>query len=191
MSMATYSRTYNNYSNPCFDGNCVVLMANGNLTRVMDVRKGDIVSGGGKVLCVVKTLCKDEKTELVKLGGGLFITPYHPVRVEGVWTFPKDINSPVVRSCPAVYSFCLDSRHSMIINGVQCVTLGHNFTDNEVIRHEYFGSQRVIDDLKKFRKGWAAGLITMNFGAMKRGIHNDTDTTIIGFEENRVMIECM
>jgi hypothetical protein len=35
----------------------------------------------------------------------------------------------------------------MVINGVECVTLGHGFTDNDVIAHPYFGTQKIIDDL--------------------------------------------
>ncbi len=40
----------------------------------------------------------------------------------------------------------MDDHHIMYINSISCVTLGHNFKD-EVVAHEYFGSQKVINDL--------------------------------------------
>lgn len=45
-----------------------------------------------------------------------------------------------------MYNFVLESEHVMIINNVECVTLGHNFK-GDVIEHAYFGSQLIIDDL--------------------------------------------
>jgi hypothetical protein len=41
----------------------------------------------------------------------------------------------------------------MIINGIKCASLGHNIKGNKVIEHPYFGSERIVEDLKKL-KGW-------------------------------------
>jgi len=143
MTSAAYTRSYNNSSNPCFHGDSLVLMADGSMKRVGDVKKGDRVGKSrGIVRCVLKTLCQDGKSDLVELDGGLLITPYHPVKHNGAWTFPKDVKAPVEMECDAVYSFVLDSgsgKHYIEINGVTCVTLGHDFDDNDVIKHEYVG----------------------------------------------------
>ena len=39
--------------------------------------------------------------------------------------------------------------------------MGHDFKYNNVTKHEYFGSNKVIDDLKEF-KGYEEGLIECN-----------------------------
>jgi len=164
--------SYNSCSNPCFDGGCSVLLADGTSKNVQNVRKGDMVAcienRAAEVLCILKTYCKDNQAELVEFEGGLLVTPYHPIRVNGVWSFPCDINSAKIRACPAVYSFVLkeDSGHVMIINGVECVTLGHSY-DEEVVRHPYFGTRKVVDDLKAMR-GWDAGLVEVHTGCLVR-----------------------
>lgn len=58
------------------------------------------------------------------------------------------ISAPKLEPCPYVYTFVLSSQHIMIINDVECVTLGHDF-DDDVVRHGYFGTQAIIEDLKK------------------------------------------
>jgi hypothetical protein len=62
--------------------------------------------------------------------------------------------------CDAVYSFILEDEHVMIINGVECVTLGHHF-EGEVVAHPYFGSSRVISDLSQM-EGWSVGLVSLH-----------------------------
>ena len=79
----------------------------------------------------------------------LLITPYHPVRIGGVWRFPCELTLAQRRACTAVYSFVLRDEHVMVVEGVECVTLAHGFEDNDVVRHAYFGTTRVVDDLKK------------------------------------------
>jgi len=58
----------------------------------------------------------------------------------------------------------------MIINDMACVTLGHGFNEDVVI-HKYFGTQEVIEDLKKM-VGWEEGKINLNSVTVKR----DTQT---------------
>jgi len=58
----------------------------------------------------------------------------------------------------------------MIINDMACVTLGHGFNE-DVVKHKYFGTQEVIEDLKKM-VGWEEGKINLNSVTVKR----DTQT---------------
>ena len=65
-----------------------------------------------------------------------------------------------------VYNLVLETGHIVNVEGFDCITLGHGFTE-PVAAHPYFGSQRVIDDLKKLA-GWAEGRPTFtNLVAVK------------------------
>jgi len=163
--------TYNNAGNPCFDGHCLVSMADGTTRRVMDVSKGDALMGtNGKcstVVCVVRTVCRNGKAYLVQMNGGLRVTPYHPIRMGGKFLFPCTVGTVQEMDCAAVYSFVLDSQHTATINHVECITLGHDFHDDPVARHPYFGSARVIHDLHKMA-GWHTGFIQLRDGCLHR-----------------------
>lgn len=41
---------------------------------------------------------------------------------------------------------------------MECVSLGHGFTGSEVIEHEYFGTKKIIEDLKSCQS-WESGKI--------------------------------
>lgn len=77
------------------------------------------------------------------------ITPWHPIRLNGLqWIFPCSlVTAPTDVLCDAVYSFALDHGHTVWINDVECVTLGHGFQD-DIVRHRYYGTERVIEDLR-------------------------------------------
>ncbi len=45
-----------------------------------------------------------------------------------------------------MYNFALDVGHIIIVNGIECVTLGHNFK-GDVIEHSYYGTNQVLEDL--------------------------------------------
>ena len=157
--------SYNNRGNPCFHGDSMVQLANGYFKPVRRIMKGDVVVNArgetSNVRCVVRTLCKGGSHPLVKLEG-LLITDYHPVRFGGEWHFPVSLARSEVVPCDAIYSFVLDARHTMMIGGVECVCLGHDFKE-AVVRHEFFGSPRVIEALRRFN-GWGEGLIEFQDG---------------------------
>lgn len=161
---------YNSSANPCFHGNAVVQMADGSFKNVKDVAKGDLVMSlnrkSAQVLCVVKTHCEGNRALLVELPGGLLVTPFHPVQQNGKWVHPLNVAPVQEHACNAVYSFVLASEHTMLINDVACVSLGHNF-EGEVVGHPYFGSQLVVEDLKKM-KGWSDGLVQFKSGCLVR-----------------------
>lgn len=160
-------------SNPCFSGDSLVSMADGTRKPCNEIKKGHMVRTGNgniaKILCVVKTLCLHEKADLVCLDGGIKITPYHPVRINGKWKFPIDIAAPREMDCDSVFSYVLDNHHSMVINDTECVTLGHGFSE-DVVAHPYFGSTLVVDDLKNL-SGWNFGMIVFNPGCMLKDVN--------------------
>jgi len=188
--------TYHSSGAACFAGVSSVLMADGSSKCAKDIAKGDRVATldnkQAKVVCVLKTHCRGNQMELVELDGGLIVTPYHPIRIDGKWCFPCDVKTPTMQQCPAVFSFVLEeetSHHVMIINGVECVTLGHNYVDDDVVRHPYFGSRKVVDDMRGMR-GWDRGLVEVVSGCMIRdeetglicGIRNDDVCATKAFE---------
>lgn len=185
--------TYHNSSNPCFHGDCKVLLADGTTKKASQLTKGDLVATGqqggadsARVVCVVRTQCHGGRTQLVKLeGSGLLVTPYHPVRdpATGRWAFPCELAGVMERPCEAVYSFVLDAGHTMVIDGVQCVSLGHAFADDPVLTHPYFGSARVVEDLARM-KGWEDGLVQFESGCLVR---NEETGLVCGFRTELVV----
>lgn len=160
-------RAFHCSGNPCFHGACMVKMANGSLVQVQQIKKGDAVATPGNksasVVCVVKTVCLNGTTDLVRVGhSGLQITPWHPVKetAQDQWVFPASLGSVEILPCDAVYSFVLDSCHIMQIGEVNCVTLGHNF-QGDIVGHPFFGTDAVIHSLKSHQNGqsWSKGVV--------------------------------
>lgn len=64
------------------------------------------------------------------------------------WVLPCSlVPSPTNIICEAVYSFALNQGHTIWINDVECITLGHGFKE-DIIRHVYYGTERIIEDLR-------------------------------------------
>ena len=113
---------YYNCSGGCIAGRCLAVLADGNSVRVDALRKGDLVRGPGgtaaAVRCVVRTRCAARLQEMVALPGGLLITPFHPVRAGGGWSFPKDLAPVGVYDTDGwVYTFVLDGASALTVNG--------------------------------------------------------------------------
>ena len=154
----------------CFNGDANIKMEDGKCKRVSELVKNDLVFGGFKVKCVVKTKIMG-KLEMVNINS-LLITPWHPIlswsNNEGEWKFPiKELFSTLV-DIDYIYNIVLEMGHIVILNGISVVTLGHGFTDNDVIKHDYYGTEKVIEDLKKL-DGWEAGLVNLNQLLVTRG----------------------
>lgn len=156
-----------NSNNTCFDGESMVKVPGGSikvkmLTKGMDVWTANKhnVPMITKVLCVIKTKAQNNECALCEING-MYITPYHPIKLYGKWVFPDTITNVYISTIDYIYNVVLESGHVLIINDVKVCTMGHNFDDNYVIAHPYFGSSKVVDDLKKCN-GWNNGLITFN-----------------------------
>ncbi len=168
---------YNSNSNPCFAGECLVEMSNGQLKKVKDIVKGDKVQtefGVSSVRCVLKSICKNGQADLVNITIGsnsLRITPYHPIKWDKNWVYPDDLSNDYknrsFQSCPAVYSFLLYGEdHTMIINNVIVITLAHGRTEG-VLDHWYYGTQKIVEFLSKCQ-GWNEGLVILQPGCTQR-----------------------
>jgi len=182
-----FGNTFNNSNSGCFHENSKISMYNGTLKKCKDIKKGDIVLTSNKsltyVICVIKMKCYNGKCDMVKFGDVLKITPYHPIKnFENMWSFPIDIGNICEYECEYIYNYILDKSHTVFINNIECVTLGHDLRDNEVVKHEYYGTDKVIKDLKKM-KGFYDGSITFDTNCIIRNCIGD----VLGFDETKVI----
>ncbi|KAL9645704.1 hypothetical protein ABK040_003436 [Willaertia magna] len=180
-SYSSYSYTqpvnmssYYNVGGSCFNGDALVLLSNGLTKKVCEIRKGDKVKNKdgveATIICVVKSKTVSDEVPMVELNG-MKITPYHPVRWNGGWKFPIDIKEPEYIKLDYVYNFVMDSEHVVTINGIECITLGHGLVDDEVIKHEYFGTGKVLKDLE-LMEGWNNGFVFMEKYTIRRNPNN-------------------
>jgi len=138
----------------------------GKITPVSAVRPGDevVVADGStaRVRCVAKIArALDEDLVCLPQGGGLTITPKHPVRLEGRWVMPGEVEGAErVQHDGWVYCFVLERCHVLLVNGVECVTWGHGLNEPGV-QHDYYGTNRIIEDLEAL-PGWKDGMVTLN-----------------------------
>lgn len=158
---------FNNANGGCWAGNCLVRLGDDTYCYANEVEAGNFLWGGHRVVCVVRTVY-DEPIQMCKLGG-LSITPWHPVQnkndKECRWYFPADlvakgvVGHAVREMVRYTYNYVLESGHTVEIDSYKACTLGH-YMEGDVIGHEYFGTRRVIDDLKN-QPGWGYGLVTI------------------------------
>eukprot|EP00746_Dinoflagellata_sp_MGD_P165323 gnl/MRDRNA2_/MRDRNA2_94526_c0_seq1.p1 gnl/MRDRNA2_/MRDRNA2_94526_c0~~gnl/MRDRNA2_/MRDRNA2_94526_c0_seq1.p1 ORF type:complete len:1049 (+),score=177.51 gnl/MRDRNA2_/MRDRNA2_94526_c0_seq1:88-3234(+) len=131
-------------------------------TRVSHVKMGDeiqVADGTARVRCVVR-IARPSSKSLVAFPGGLSITAKHPVRIEGKWMLPGEMHQQrIPNTSDFVYNFVLDRSHIVVVNGVECVTWGHGFED-ENVEHPYYGTDRVTEDLARL-PGWDQGFVTV------------------------------
>ena len=118
----------------------------------------------------------DNCEQLVNMNG-LRITPYHPIinwkGYEKHWCFPISIVKPQILPCKYIYNLVVKNRMPILVESFIFATLGHNIT-GDIIEHEYFGTDRVIDDLKNF-PSYEEGIIQLTKGSIKR----DPETNIV------------
>lgn len=157
----------------CFSGSCTILSDEGRPKYVKDLKRGDKVWGGHTIRVVVYTSL-ETPVPMVKFPTGLLLTPWHPIRKSPVepWQFPAEMVHGVqgIFAIQGYYNLVLDTGHIVEMNGYQVCTLGHGFTENNVIRHPYFGTRAVIEDLILY-DGWAEGLVQFSPPNTKRDFY--------------------
>ncbi len=169
VSNQMFSQTFYSPSGVCFLTNTLIKIEGGNFIPVQKVTKGTKIESFGKtasVICVLKTKMSGILRRNI-LKPSTVITPYHPVffNTQKVpeWIFPNDSNKFNNESFKDVYvyDFILDNHHIVELGGgVFAATLNHGF-NGEVIGHDYFGTQKIINDLKK-HSGWESGFIQLD-----------------------------
>lgn len=172
---------YNNVASGCFAGCMRVLVAGGigkegRWVRVGRLREGvEVVTPRGRrrVVGVLRMPVRREEMCLVgSPGGGLLVTPWHPValRAGGGWEFPSNLATRLVRYTGAVYSILLErdedaDAHAIMVGGVWGVTMGHGLIEagdqRDVRAHQFYGDydkvSRALARLPRKAKGVALG----------------------------------
>lgn len=114
------------------------------------------------IICVVKTKTWQGSTRMCQLDNGLLITPGHPIKWQGAWIKPKSFVEPQQIQCDYFYNLVVDCGHVAKVNGVELILLGHDYTQG-ILKHRYFGSERVIQDLQKV-PGFDHGVVELQQG---------------------------
>ena len=153
LSMASF----HNPSGGCFNGTTLIAMAGGSRKQISEIQAGEsVLTPFGPVEVTAVVVCGSKMTSqpMVQIES-LSITPWHPIQVGGKWVFPASIAPYTSRPISTVYNLVLPSIHIVYAEGFECCTLGHTYT-GPIIGHEFFGTERVIDSLKKLPT-WASG----------------------------------
>jgi hypothetical protein len=165
----------------CFGGDSVVWMADGRHRMVRDLRKGDRIhcdtgSQTAEVQCVIAMHVKGCRAPMVHFPGGLAVTPTHPVLDNsGEWVPAETVHERRVVDIDRVYNFLLDRQHTIVVNGVICVVMGHGGS----MKHPFWGNwDKVAGCLCAVdREGFRDGLVELA-GAVR----NERTGMVYGFE---------
>jgi len=179
-----FRQSFHNASGGCFHENSSVSVYPNITKKCKDVMKEDLVMTSkttySKVICVTKIKCENNKCDMVKINDSLSITPYHPIK-KTEWVFPNTLNKTTIVDCDYMYNFVLDKDHTIIIGNTICATLGHGIMDNDVIKHDYYGTDKVVNDLKSFN-GFNKGVVTFGPNCIIR----DNKNNVIAFDVKSV-----
>jgi hypothetical protein len=113
----------------CFNGGAMVEMADGTLSKVHDIRVGDLLASGpnGATTTIVEGITVEvpaESQRLVQLGN-LLLTPHHPVLISGQWIHPISIEgAQYVDTRIELYNFITSQRMPICLEGFVCTSVG-------------------------------------------------------------------
>ena len=183
---------YNDLNGGCVDSNCMIEMFDGTIKPLSEIKKFDIIKSidsnnnfvGATVKCVFETLITSGKREYVNFNG-LSITPWHPIKIglygkDEDWFFPGEIFATYILNSKSMITLILEDYHVMFVNNIKCITLGHNFEYHPKLKHLFYGTNNVIDNLKNnFPKEFLEGKISVNDTNMKHIKSNNITTNII------------
>ena len=147
ISQANFTQLCYNAYGGCFTGNAFVELNNGKKKLVKNLRKGDILSNGAEVLCLVEN--KINKIENVVCINNVCFSLYHPIEIKGKWVFPCECFNVEKKFIDSWFNLVLKNKHEIELNGIKAITLGHNRTEG-ILKHPYFGTKKVIEALMKY-----------------------------------------
>ena len=150
------------YSGGCFQGDMLVRLADGEHNYLKCLQPGDMVwttTGPAEVIALVKIGHSKHKSLMMSKVHNCVLTPYHPyLNEQNQWVIGMDTVGEVEVDINIVYNLVLTNGHIIDVGGIKACTLAHGFK-GPVIEHPFFGTDAVINDLKKC-DGWASGYPT-------------------------------
>lgn len=149
---------FHNASAGCFAPGTRIRMAEGYEKSIESICPGDLVAtpDGPAAVRAMVTCGSYNRFQPMSIVGDLWITPWHPIRLDNTWKFPADCVGYMDRLMPTVYNLVLENGHVVFACGIQAVTLAHGFAGS-VVEHPFFGTDAVLRDLEQL-DGWHAGL---------------------------------
>lgn len=147
------------HSGGCFQGDMLVRLAEGDYNYLKCLQPGDLVwttTGPAEVIALVKIGHSKHKSLMMSKVQNCVLTPYHPyLNDHDQWVTGMDTVGEVDVDINIVYNLVLTNGHIIDVGGIKACTLAHGFK-GPVIEHPFFGTDAVINDLKKC-DGWASG----------------------------------
>ena len=138
----------------CYSRNGTVLVEhNGDVfeKRVDQLKKGDKVFSMKGCYNRITHLTRQyvKNIEMIKIeNSNLLITKWHPVMINGKWTFPcHSLNHDKQNYIGYIYNIAVENGSDIVIGSIPVITLGHGIKNDEVAEHPYFGTDKVIADL--------------------------------------------
>jgi hypothetical protein len=146
--------------------------------QIKDLIKGDTIINSNDVLSKILCIIKIKVTKPIKILSinDTKMSPFYPLNINNKWTYAIDSYSsnkyPYMTNNyrinyyqnDYVYNFIVDNRNEVefvTIDDINMMTLGHNITDNNTVYHDFFGTDEVVNYLKKY-DGFDSGLIVLN-----------------------------
>ena len=148
------------WSGGCFHPETPVVMADGSIRQIQLLSPSDQVwtpHGPASVVALVTVGHGSATSVMMSKVKDCILTPYHPY-LDEVSHWVLGFNTVGQESYPTgtVYNLVLDKCHIIKTpSGVRACTLAHGF-EEPVIAHPFFGTQAVVEDLKKC-SGWLSG----------------------------------
>ena len=178
------THTFNNQFGRGFGPTSPILLADGSRKAISSLHRGDMVytpTGPAAIKAVV--VCESQQVaQSMCWINGFAVTPHHPCRI-GQWGKPAHLVEEKECYMPKVYNLLLESGHIVDVGGTDFATLAHGFD----LRDPYFGTERVIKDLKK-QPGWEEGMpVFQNVKVIRHPVTGDID----GWIESVVVKEWM
>ena len=172
------SRRAADFINLCYNsrGGCfsdtTVQLKDGNTKKISQLLKGDILKNGAIIECLVinEVNCEEDVVDI----NGISFSPYHPIYINGKWEFPCNVGKVCKKNIDKWYNLVLNNVHEVEFGDFKAITLGHNRTDNNVVKHPYFGTDKVVNALKKYDSYKDGIVITKNI-KLHRGSDNLVD----------------
>ena len=172
----------------CWGGDGFVKMADNTLTKqIRNMKVGDLISTCNEKVDVVDYITKTvgNITAVKVLHKNLIMTPQHPIRINDKFVLPIDVPHEKV-VVDVVYNFILRNRSHLCVNGVEAPTLGDGDRNDPILRHAYWGTRRIIDDIETISKFIQSNVIS--FDAMKNEVLKDANGNDVGIKHEALLV---
>jgi hypothetical protein len=154
-------------SGSCFADGSRILLADGTEAKVETLDGTEELYYDGINSVKIKYIIRMRVKNMVDMChiGGLVITPWHPIYDDSKkeWVFPIELTNEsnnkysfmIPTQIKWLYNIVLETGHYICVDGFQCVSMGHNLLEfdstTKILKHSYYGTNKVIIDLEAFK----------------------------------------